>query len=104
MMTIDEILKGIEVVSCSGDKNSSVSGIEFDSRKVTAGSLFVAVRGYSSDGHDFIMDAVASGAKAIICENLPELQQKGICWIKTTDSAKALGYAASNFFGNRHPH
>ena len=44
--------------------------------------------------------AVASGAAAIICETLPEEQDKGICWIRTTDSAKALGYAASNFFGN----
>ena len=44
--------------------------------------------------------AVASGAIAVICETLPENPDKNICWIKTNDSAKALGLAASNFFGN----
>jgi UDP-N-acetylmuramoyl-L-alanyl-D-glutamate--2,6-diaminopimelate ligase len=100
MMKIKEILDGIDIVSLNGDENTSISNIEFDSRKVTDGSLFVAVKGYNSDGHDFIRDAIASGAVAIICEALPEEQSPGICWIKTTDSAKSLGYAASNYFGN----
>lgn len=100
MMKIGEILNGIEVVSFAGDKNLQISDIEFDSRKVTKGSLFIAVRGTTSDGHDFIRNAVASGAAAVICEALPDELEKGVCWIKTTDSAKALGFAASNFFGN----
>jgi len=99
-MKIEEILKGIDVVSISGTKNKVISAIEFDSRKVQKDSLFVAVRGYKSDGHDFINSAIASGATAIICEIFPETPDKHICWIKTTDSAKALGMAASNFFGN----
>jgi UDP-N-acetylmuramoyl-L-alanyl-D-glutamate--2,6-diaminopimelate ligase len=99
-MKIKEILNGIEIVSISGDENVDIASIEFDSRKVTAGALFVAVKGYNNDGHDFIRAAVASAAAAIICETLPEEQGDGICWIRTNDSAKALGYAASNFFGN----
>src|SRR5512133_1313955 len=100
MMKIEELLKGIEVVSVTGAKNKDISGVEFDSRKVGKGSLFVAVKGYKSDGHDFIDSAVASGAAAIICEKLPENTDNNICWVKTSDSAKALGQAASNFFGN----
>jgi UDP-N-acetylmuramoyl-L-alanyl-D-glutamate--2,6-diaminopimelate ligase len=100
MIKIEEILKGIAVVSVTGTKKAVVSGIEFDSRKVIKDSLFVAVRGYKSDGHDFISSAIASGASAIICEKLPEKAGKDICWIKTTDSAEALGLAASNFYGN----
>jgi UDP-N-acetylmuramoyl-L-alanyl-D-glutamate--2,6-diaminopimelate ligase len=100
MMKIEEILKGIEIVSVAGTKNTVISGIEFDSRKVTKGSLFVAVKGYKTDGHDFIDSAIVSGATAVICEILPENTAKSICWIKTSDSAKALGLAASNFFGN----
>lgn len=99
-MNIDEVLKDIEIVSLTGKTGITVSGIEFDSRNVTTGSLFVAVKGYNSDGHDFINSAVKSGAVAIICETLPENQDKKISWIKTTDSSKALGLAASNFFGN----
>jgi len=100
MMKIEEILNGIEVVSVTGTKNRAITGIEFDSRKVKKDSLFVAIKGYKSDGHDFVNSAIASGASGIICEILPEKPDKNICWIKTGDSAKALGLAASNFFGN----
>ena len=100
MMKIVEILKGIEIVSVSGTKNKVISGIEFDSRKVQKNSLFVAVKGYKTDGHNFISPALASGASAVICETLPENPEKTVCWIKTGDSAKALGLAASNFYGN----
>jgi UDP-N-acetylmuramoyl-L-alanyl-D-glutamate--2,6-diaminopimelate ligase len=100
MMKIEDILTGIEVVSVTGTKNRVISGIEFDSRKVKKNSLFVAVKGYKTDGHDFINSAIASGASAVICEILPENPVKNVCWIKTADSAKALGLAASNFFGN----
>ena len=100
MIKLVEILKGIEVVSVSGTKNKVISGIEFDSRKVQKNSLFVAVKGYKTDGHNFISPALASGASAVICETLPENPEKTVCWIKTGDSAKALGLAASNFYGN----
>jgi UDP-N-acetylmuramoyl-L-alanyl-D-glutamate--2,6-diaminopimelate ligase len=100
MMKIEVILKGLPIVSVSGNKDRVISAIEFDSRKVEKNSLFVAVKGYKSDGHDFISSAVVSGATAIICEVLPEKPARNICWIKTTDSAQALGLAASNFFGN----
>jgi UDP-N-acetylmuramoyl-L-alanyl-D-glutamate--2,6-diaminopimelate ligase len=100
MMQIEEILKGIDVVSLTGDSSLVIPDIVFDSRKVTAGSLFIAVKGYKTDGHEFIPAAVTSGAKAIICETIPENPGNDICWVKTSDSAKALGIAASNFFGN----
>ncbi|MCX6325523.1 MAG: UDP-N-acetylmuramoyl-L-alanyl-D-glutamate--2,6-diaminopimelate ligase [Bacteroidia bacterium] len=99
-MQIEEILKGIDIISLTGEKSTIISNIEFDSRKVTSGSLFVAVKGYKTDGHDFINAAITSGASAVICEILPEKPDKNICWIKTDDSARALGFAASNFFGN----
>jgi UDP-N-acetylmuramoyl-L-alanyl-D-glutamate--2,6-diaminopimelate ligase len=100
MMQIEEILKGIGIVSLTGGKDTKISGIEFDSRKVSRGSLFAAVKGYKTDGHDFINAAVASGASAVICESLPGNPDKNVCWIKTNNSAKALGLAASNFYGN----
>jgi UDP-N-acetylmuramoyl-L-alanyl-D-glutamate--2,6-diaminopimelate ligase len=100
MMEINDILENIDVISLEGDNNQSISGIEFDSRNVFPRSLFVAVKGTRSDGHDYIGKALSSGAVAVICEKLPEIRDKNICWIRTTDSAKALGIAASNFFGN----
>jgi len=99
-MKIEEVLKGIETISVSGAKDIVISGVDFDSRKVKNGSLFVAVKGYKSDGHDYIGSAIESGASAILCEKIPENPKKGVVCIKTNDSARALGQAASNFFGN----
>jgi UDP-N-acetylmuramoyl-L-alanyl-D-glutamate--2,6-diaminopimelate ligase len=100
MMTLDEILKDIEVVSLTGSGKTVISGIAFDSRQVCTGFLFVAVRGTKTDGHEFIKTAVESGAAAILCERLPEKTDKNISWIVTTDSASALGTCASNLYGN----
>jgi len=100
MIRIEEILKGIDVSNVTGDLGRAVSGIEFDSRNVTHDTLFVAVRGQKFDGHKFIDSAIKSGASAIICEIVPSNQDKKVCWIKVADSAKALGVAASNFYGN----
>jgi UDP-N-acetylmuramoyl-L-alanyl-D-glutamate--2,6-diaminopimelate ligase len=100
MARISDLIRNIEVVSITGEKNPVIDRIEFDSRKVTPGTLFVAVKGTKSDGHDFIENSVRSGASAVICEVLPSEADKKICWIKTNDSANALGIVASEFFGN----
>jgi UDP-N-acetylmuramoyl-L-alanyl-D-glutamate--2,6-diaminopimelate ligase len=99
MMQIEKILEGIDVVSVSGDRKTKIEDIAFDSRNVKANSLFVAVRGSKTDGHDYISNAVRSGAAAILCENLPSGADKKVCWVKTFDSARALGQASSNFYG-----
>lgn len=99
-MELEKIIKDISVVSIEGNRNEDIGNITFDSRSVTKGSLFIAVKGSKSDGHDFIDAAVKSGASAIICESLPATTDKKIIWVKTIDSARALGEAASNFFGN----
>ena len=100
MIAIRNLIKNIETVSLTGAENPVIENIEFDSRKVKPGTLFVAVRGTKNDGHEFIESAVASGASAVICEILPEKPDGKVCWIKTTDSAQALGIASSEFFGN----
>ena len=100
MRKVEDILRNIDIVSVTGRTDTEISAVEFDSRKVSKGSLFVAVKGSVSDGHDFIADAIRSGAVAVICEKLPAKAGGGICWIKTSDSAKALGISASNFYGN----
>lgn len=100
MAGIREIIGNIEPVSFTGEKDPVITGIEFDSRKVVEGTLFVAVKGTKSDGHDYIKSAISSGATAVICEKLPEKPDNRICWIKTSDSAKALGLVSTAYFGN----
>jgi UDP-N-acetylmuramoyl-L-alanyl-D-glutamate--2,6-diaminopimelate ligase len=99
-MELEKILNSINVISLSGSKKRDIDNVTFDSRNATKGSLFVAVRGSKSDGHDFIDAAIKSGASAVICETLPANPDKKIIWVRTTDSAKALGQTASNFFNN----
>ena len=100
MMELEKIIRGIDFISFSGDRDQIIEDIVFDSRKVTEGSLFIAVKGSRADGHEYISDAIGSGASAIICEKIPDHPDKNVSWIITGDSAKALGQASSNFFGN----
>jgi UDP-N-acetylmuramoyl-L-alanyl-D-glutamate--2,6-diaminopimelate ligase len=100
MISVKDLIKNINVVSLTGDENKAIDNIEFDSRKVKRGTLFVAVKGTRSDGHEFIDSAIASGASAVICEVLPETSAGDICLIRTDDSSRALGTVSSEFFGN----
>ncbi len=99
-MKLDNILRGINIISVSGNRETAIENIIFDSRNATAGSLFVAVRGTRNDGHDYITSALKAGAVAVICEKIPDNPDPQVCWIKTADPAKALGQASSNFFNN----
>ncbi|MDR1331552.1 MAG: UDP-N-acetylmuramoyl-L-alanyl-D-glutamate--2,6-diaminopimelate ligase [Tannerella sp.] len=73
------------------DADCPVSGIHADSRKVERGSLFVAVRGTTVDGHDFIDGAIAQGASAIVCEQVPSDASPSIPFVVVPDTAEALG-------------
>ena len=96
-MLLSEIIKGVELVeTISADVE--VKSIEFDSRKVVAGSMFVATRGTAVDGHDYIGKAIEAGASVVVCEEKPELQADAV-FIMVKDSAEALGRMASNFYG-----
>lgn len=83
-----------------GDGSREVSGLVFDSRKVTENSLYIAMRGTVVDGHSFIAASVEKGAKAIVCEKFPENPDETVTYVKVKDSSKALGQLASNFYGN----
>lgn len=100
MKTLSEILKGVDDITVIGDKNCSITGIAFDSRKVLEGFLFAAIPGTTVDGHNFISTAIAKGSKTILCEQLPEHPDENITWIKVVNSSIVLGQMASNFYGN----
>ena len=76
-----------------------IKSIEFDSRKVVEGSLFVAIKGLKSDGHKFIDNAIKNGASAVICNDY-FLKEEKITLIKTTNTRKSLAIVASNFYDN----
>lgn len=100
MKILKDILYKVSLTSTMGDMDRAVSGIVFDSRKVEPGSAFVAVAGTQVDGHEFIPTAIEKGATSIICERLPEPTVSGITYVQVSNSARALGIMASNFFDN----
>ncbi|QSE99040.1 UDP-N-acetylmuramoyl-L-alanyl-D-glutamate--2,6-diaminopimelate ligase [Fulvivirga lutea] len=100
MAELRDILYKVSLISASGDMTMDIKSVCFDSRKVEKGSLFVAVKGTQADGHDFITKAVAKGAVAIVCQNLPEEISSSATYVAVKDSAAALGIIASNFYGN----
>ncbi len=82
-----------------GNTDIEVNDLQIDSRKVSAGSCFIAIKGSTADGHRFIDTAIANGASAVICETLPGITNENITWIQVENSAAAAGYASHNFFG-----
>ena len=100
MKNVEELLSGITVVERKGAAVKEVSGVESDSRQVKPDYLFVAVRGASVDGHTFIPQAMAQGAKVIVCEEFPAELNGKVSYIKVDDSSIAFGLLASAWYGN----
>jgi UDP-N-acetylmuramoyl-L-alanyl-D-glutamate--2,6-diaminopimelate ligase len=99
MILLKDILYKVSLKATSGDMNIPIGKVQFDSRKVEKGDLFVAVRGTQVDGHKFIQSAIEKGASAVVCEDdLPTVQN--VTMVQTEDSSRALGIMASNYYGN----
>ena len=99
-MILSDILNGVDDLDILGNKEIEISEIVFDSRKAVKNSLYIAIKGTLVDGHQYISSAIERGAKAIVCEVLPEQKEEGIIYIKVENSSKVLGLLASNFYGN----
>lgn len=100
-MKLKNLLNSIEHIVLYGNTNIDISSVEYDSRKVTAGSLFVAIKGYETDGHLYIQKAIDAGARAIVLEDSNIIiNRDDIVIIKVENSRKTLGFISSNYFGN----
>ncbi len=100
---LDHLLKGI-AHQRNGNTVDSIEKIEFDSRKIQTGDIFVAITGTQADGHKFIDKAIDNGASAIVCERLPEQLSAAVDYILVENSATALGWLAANYFGHPSHH
>ena len=97
---LDQILKNVATESVKGSVGFAINKLEFDSRKVVANDVFIAIRGTISNGHDFIEKAISLGATAIVCDALPEIIQENITYILVEDTNSAMAFMASNFYEN----
>jgi UDP-N-acetylmuramoyl-L-alanyl-D-glutamate--2,6-diaminopimelate ligase len=95
-MTFQHLLDGAEFLSQSG--NPDVTGVEYDSRHVKPGSVFVAMHGESSDGNRFIDQAIQAGAVAIVTDSPAEKPREGVAWALVPHGRRALARISENFY------
>ena len=100
MIVLKDILYKVTLNTVVGTTNVGVSAIDFDSRNIKSGYVFVAVKGTVSDGHQYIETAIKQGAVAVVCETMPENCVEGVTYVEVANSSKALAMMASNFYGN----
>lgn len=100
-MKLKELLTGISVLECTADPELEIKEIFYDSRKVTPGSLFVAVSGFAADGNKFIPMAAEKGAAAVVTAKKPETD---IPYVLVESDRLALALLGCNFFGRPAEH
>ncbi len=99
-MLLKELLQTAGKYEIYGSDKIEINGIEIDSRKIKDGNAFIAIKGTQTDGHDYISKAIELGAKAIVCEKLPESIAEGVSYAIFNDTEDAVGKIATTFYGN----
>ena len=100
MKLLREILYKVQINSVVGNTSLSVNKIEFDSRLISDGDMYIAIAGVNVDGHSFISQAIQNGANCIVCEKTPDNKTDGIVYVNVKSSRKALAIISSNYFDN----
>lgn len=99
MASLQEILYNVNLELVVGDTAVQILNLQIDSRKVTSGSCFIAVRGTITDGHEYIQTAIDKGATVIVCEKIPIILDEKIHYVVVKNSAVAAAIMAHNFYG-----
>ena len=99
MKRLQDILSKVETLQIVGDATVEVSALNYDSRRVAEGDCFFAVVGVQSDGHNYIPQSVERGARAIVCQRLPESLTEGVCYDCVEDTNAAMADMAAAFYG-----
>ena len=99
-MKLSDLLKNTAPLRIVGDAEVDITGVQIDSRRVAPGNLFVAMRGTQADGHAFMPKAVAQGAAAVLCEELPGEPAEGVTYVVVASTEEAAGPVATLFYGD----
>jgi UDP-N-acetylmuramoyl-L-alanyl-D-glutamate--2,6-diaminopimelate ligase len=96
---LQDILYKVHLKEVHGSTSLEVKDIQIDSRKVSKGSVFVAIKGEQTDGHKFFEKAIELGAAVIVCEVLPKQFNDAVTYIQVENSHEAVAFMANNFYG-----
>lgn len=99
MALLRDILYKAGIRSVTGRTDIEVTNVQTDSRKATAGSLFIALKGTHADGHQFIDAVLGQGATAVVVEDMPQQLREGVSYVQVDSTSKAAGWIAHNFYG-----
>ena len=99
MIKLKQLLEGIEYEQIQGDRELEITSVEFDSRKIQEGCLFLCIKGANFDGHRAALEAVEKGAKALVVER-DVMVPKEVALVKVKDSRYAMAFIAAHYFGN----
>lgn len=100
MKSLQEILYNVHISAVHGNNDITVNALHIDSRQITPGDAFIAIKGVHADGHQYIAKAIELGAAAVVCETLPATLNEGVCYVQVANSAEAAGIIAANFYDN----
>lgn len=99
-MKLKELLKDIPVIAIVGSEDVEITDVNIDSRRIKDGHLFIAMKGTQVDGHKFAPKAIELGAKAVMCEDMPEEKAEGVTYVQVESTEDVVGKVATTFHGN----
>lgn len=98
MIALKSLLYRVGIEAVEGSTETLIDQIQFDSKKISHGDLFVALKGTVVDGHEFIQQAIDQGAIAIVCETMPHQRDENVQYVVVENSHKALAILADNYY------
>ena len=103
-MELNSLLKGLENFKTKGDLNIDIKNVEINSKKVTPDTLFIAIKGFDFDGHEYVAEAIEKGATAVMLDLSADLKKvkipAGVTVIISDNTRAAMARVACNFYGN----
>ena len=100
MKLLKDILYNVSIKNIIGSTDIDVDALFLNSLDVKSKGFFIAIKGFTTDGHKYISSAIENGATAILCQELPTEIKEGVTYIEATDTAIALAVVSSNFYEN----
>ncbi len=99
-MILEQLIIDIKPIQIKGSLQCDIQGVNIDSRRIADGHMFIAVKGTQADGHTYIDKAIQLGAKAILCQDIPESLNEEVCYIQVENTEQVVGQIATTFYGN----
>lgn len=97
-MKLNQVIQNLNILNLKGNLDIEITNVQYDSRKVTEGTLFICIKGFNSNGHKYIQSAIEKGAKAFLVQE--DINIDGYTFIKVEDTRKSMATVAANFYNH----